>query len=467
MADSPPENDPETPEEELPWDSVKKAGTITPDFHTGFPSQRAVKLKLAATAGALVIVALSGLGILVLLSHRGKQSDERRQEKMRQGGESAPAAKFTEVDVLNDPKYEAMYVAISKGKIDRSLSLAETLEREYPGSIELAVLKATAYYRKPDWDTAREIVTGVIRKTQDHALALGLYGILVHDKGQIEESTLALAKGLSLDGSMIDGWYYQGVNYHKLGRHAEAEKAFRQALALRPTYTRASWDLALLYDAVGKPEAAEKVMEEAVKVAPGDASAHRYISMLYCRHGKYSAGEEHGRRAVDMAPFNPGNHSWLAEVFEFQSKSEEAIAAAEKAYTLARDDHRLQLQLGHLYSNAERFPESNLLLKRVVEREPENFFARLLLGRNQANLRRFAQAREHLEKAVEIEPESRHAWEILVPVYEGLNQPEKAAKTRAQLEALPLGEPAVTIERTPVPESAGLLPAKPAPQDKE
>lgn len=162
-------------------------------------------------------------------------------------------------------------------------------------------------------------------------------------EGNLEEAMKMLRDILEAGGESADVLYFIGECYLKSGRGSEAERFFRRALEINPAFLRAKEKLALILFMAGSYDEAERLLES----AQADFSdVYKMLGDIKFHRGDLESAERCYRKSLAV-------------------NAEYADAALSLALTLRKSG---------------RSAEADDLLRRLVERYPENVLARSLLG---------------------------------------------------------------------------------------
>lgn len=139
------------------------------------------------------------------------------------------------------------------------------------------------------------------------------------------------------------------------------------------------------------------------------------------------------RKAVEQSPDDAVAHQQLGRGLRDARMRDASIAAFERAYELAPDNPRIQLDLAIAYASVARLDDADEIY-RILERTPAT---RALALHNRGNLAlrksEFERAAELYRAAIEIKPDYMLAYYHLGTVLERLDQPAEAYRTYGQV----------------------------------
>jgi tetratricopeptide (TPR) repeat protein len=211
--------------------------------------------------------------------------------------------------------------------------------------------------------------------------------------------------------------------YFLLGRHLEgagkvdeAVAAFKKSIALEPKSAEPRAELAGLYARQEKVREAVDAPEDALRVAPKTQEANRIL-------GTVLAGLAEQRQAA-----RPGD-----DVSQYAKR---AIAALEIARGDGTGDLNIDLTLGRLYLDAERYADAIPLLRRIVLEQPQYAEGWLLLAEAQEGAGGADTAVETLTQLLDEQPQFFRARVQLAETYDRAHKWAQAADAWAAAQAL-------------------------------
>ncbi len=257
----------------------------------------------------------------------------------------------------------------------------------------------------------------------------------------LNQRVLALDRKLygAVHPRVADDLYNLGLIQHDLGNEAEAERYYRRALAIKQSwYGTEHPDTALIMAAVGQALVYQKRYDEAAPVL------EQALAIQERLFGKVHAQVAMGLNILGMLELRRGHLSDAEKDFLRMADINRAVYDG-RHYLVGI----AMLNLGEVYlqendsSKAERSLREALgvFTEKLPANHPNTAIARVRLGHALVQQHRYKEAESQLLAGYEVlaklpgQPPSRmqNTRKDLVSVYEGLQQPETAARYRTEL----------------------------------
>jgi cytochrome c-type biogenesis protein CcmH/NrfG len=166
-----------------------------------------------------------------------------------------------------------------------------------------------------------------------------------------------------------------------------------------------------------------------VQIDPKNAVGWDRLGVALQARGLLNSETEHSyRRAIDLDPQFAAAYAHLARMLNRTGKQADAAPLYEKATELAKDPATLNLIADSLQGE-QLWPQSEPVLKRALELDPNNLTSLLLTARYLIVYRRFQEAEPYLKSATEVASRAFLPFNLLGRVYLGLNRFSDAEAT--------------------------------------
>jgi tetratricopeptide (TPR) repeat protein len=253
-------------------------------------------------------------------------------------------------------------------------------------------------------------------------------------------------------------------------KFTDAETAYKEVLKLKPRDARAAYGLGNVYSDQQRWDDAEGAYRNSVAWAPSDADAYVALSVVLVQpsatgdnakrltdaeafarrsvqidpknavgwdrlgvalqtRGLLNSETEHSyRRAIELDPQFAVAYAHLARLLNHSGKPGEAVPLYAKATELAKDPATLNLIAESLQAE-QLWPDSEPVLKRALQLDPNNLTSLLLMGRYLIVYRRFQEAEPYLKSATEVASRAFQPFFFLGRAYLGMDRLSDAEAT--------------------------------------
>jgi len=253
-------------------------------------------------------------------------------------------------------------------------------------------------------------------------------------------------------------------------KFSDAETAYKDVLKLNPRDARAAYGLGNVYSDQQRWDDAEAAYRNSVAWAPKDADAHVALSVVLVQpslsgdnakrladaemfarrsvqidpmnavgwdrlgvalqaRGLLNSETEHSyRRAIELDPQFAVAYAHLARMLNRSNKPGEAAPLYAKAIELAKDPATLNLIADSLQGE-QLWPQSEPVIKKALELDPNNLTSLLLMGRLLIVYRRYEEAEPYLKSATEVASRAFQPFNLLGRAYLGMDRFSDAEAT--------------------------------------
>ena len=253
-------------------------------------------------------------------------------------------------------------------------------------------------------------------------------------------------------------------------KFADAETAYKEVLKLKPRDARAAYGLGNVYSDQQRWDDAEAAYRNSVAWAPADADAYVALSVVLVQpsaggdnakrladaemfarrsvqidpknavgwdrlgvalqaRGLVNSETEHSyRRAIELDPQFAVAYAHLARMLNRAGRGPESTPFYEKASELAKDPATLNLIAESLQAE-QLWQQSEPVIKRSLELDPNNPTSLLLMGRLLVVNRKYQEAEPYLKSATEVSSRAFQPFNLLGRAYLGMDRYSDAEAT--------------------------------------
>lgn len=411
----------------------------------------------------VVLLAVLATALPARVAEAARQSDP-----VQQAGELLKAGRFEEASAAydailgKDPNNAAALAGLGEsllalGRLDESLEVLERGTKAHPNHFDLHYLLGSAFYSKA-LDLAEAgrpgtVVGSILNdasnrlrraieidpKQKDAWVRLGMVQAYQNDAAAAEKS---FREAVTIDPKDVFTWWQLGETFYNAENYEAAKDAYEKAIEIDPkepayyqklgycfqflekldlaeaTYRRglaanpaaealwtSYWDL---YAGKEQFPAAIAAYKKLIEANPKLALAHVHLGHVYNLLDVDDKALEEFQKALEIEPRNAAAMLQVGKIHERREEYDKAIAAYEKALELAPGFAAANEALGNVAGQlvvAQKFPEAEKILKKLVAADPENGFLAANLGLVYRDWGKYDQALKYYEIAYKLLPE--------------------------------------------------------------
>lgn len=278
--------------------------------------------------------------------------------------------------------------------------------------------------------------TAATRATAERIEDLLDKGNEARDARKFDDAETAYKDVLKLKSRDARAAYGLGNVYSDQQRWDDAEAAYRNSVAWAPTNADAYVALSVVLvrpsasgDNAKRLADAETFARRSVQIDPKNAVGWDRLGVALQARGILNSETEHSyRRAIELDPQFAAAYAHLARMLNRSGKQGEAAPLYEKAIDLAKEPDTLNLIADSLQGE-QLWPQSEPVLKRALELDPNNPTSLLLMGRFLIVYKRFQEAEPYLKSATEIASRAFQPFNLLGRAYLGMDRFSDAEAT--------------------------------------
>jgi tetratricopeptide (TPR) repeat protein len=228
---------------------------------------------------------------------------------------------------------------------------------------------AVVRIKRGEEDEALAVVEEGLEDAPNDSYLLGLKGMLIAESNPVLAETLFVMSERA--GGMTPDFLYQlGLLMLRSSQPSRAVKPLKETLAADPSDLEVKYNYAEALARSGKTEEAESVLREMLDGDYGEKAAQRLARLIF-RRGDYAEALALFR----TLPETPENSDRVAMCLHRLSRTDEAIVI-QRAVVDARPDWPTgMINLAVMLASVGELDESERLLTRALELDPENVTA--------------------------------------------------------------------------------------------
>jgi tetratricopeptide (TPR) repeat protein len=298
------------------------------------------------------------------------------------------------------------------------LGLLEMISAPEAARSELAQAAVLA----PDYRAAVDTLRAALDLAgleEEPALRLVIVGRGLGLVGEWELAAPAFRQAVQAKETLAEAWAWLGEAKQHIGQDGLAE--LDRAMELDSSSAIVRGLFALYWARAGDHGRALAEYSAAADLEPEQPAWQISIGQAYAQLGDLSAALSAHQRASELAPEDPNVWRMLARFCAENGVfvEEVGLPAAQRAFELASGDLEVQDVLGWSYLSSGRLALAERTLLKVLERDPEHWFARVHLAMTYLAQGRAAAAQEQLRsiQAADADEEAVNAATRLLVQY--------------------------------------------------
>ncbi len=235
-----------------------------------------------------------------------------------------------------------------------------------------AVLGSCTVRRNRDYHDDLGMWKNVAEQRPDNARAHVNIGVLLEQRGHVEEAIEEYRIALAMDPDYADAHYNLGVAQLRLNRAGEAEQAFGNAIRLSPGDAPAQVNLGNVYYQRGDWDAAAKAYAEALRIAPGDQDARLGLARTLVRKSQFDEAVVEYQRVLQSNPNSAVIHLDLGNAYIRKGDFPAAVKEFREAARLDRSDIISRINLGTALNMEGKTEEAFAVFQDALRIDPNH-----------------------------------------------------------------------------------------------
>lgn len=311
-------------------------------------------------------------------------------------------------------------------------------------SVAERLSQAVELHRRARLTEARPLYEEILRREPNHADAIHLLGLLLHQQGNHSAALRHIHAALRLAPKQPMFLSNLGAVYQALGRWNDAEVALKDALQRAPDNVEAHNNLGNVLRRLGRSAEALAAYEEALRLRPDSAEAHNNQGVALCDAGRLEEARAAFERSLacerdqPQTLYNLGNVNFqlgrpreaadcYRRALAIDPRYPDAARKLEQAMTAASEPKPSTAEAGIVSErNAESLHAWGQRLRREQKRAAAEAAFRealslesgrvttwLALAGLQQEAGRVAEAHASIDRALELDPGRAESWHAL------------------------------------------------------
>ena len=243
-------------------------------------------------------------------------------------------------------------------------------------------------YHENKFVESESLCRKILNKDTNHFPSLNLIGILLIEKGKLEDARRSLAKAIKINPKYIFSHYNMGNVLKLLGNSQGAIDSYNNVINLNPKFLNAQLNLGNIFQKLGQLKLAVNCYLKVLKIDPNFTAAHINLGIIFRELGDQKKAINHCKKAILINPKLAIAYNALGIMFIELGAKQKAINHFRKAVKYDQKNLYYLYQLTnlkenildlHLKKNIHKLIESKSLSKENLA------YANLLLSKYEFN----------------------------------------------------------------------------------
>ncbi len=293
-----------------------------------------------------------------------------------------------------------------------SPAMAEEQTREilnaFPGEINALQLLGAALRAQGHHDEALTILSGVVKRAPDFALAQQEFGLTLLALGDGKKAERALVTAVKIEPKLVVAWKALGDVRAAGGDKPGSAEAYRQHLTLTAEYPELVEIGNHLF--AGRLAKAEQLCRPFLHDHPTNVSAIRMLADIGIRLDQYEDAQNLLERCLELAPdFHLARNDY-ANVLHKRQNYEASLTEIEKLLVVEPDNPNHQLLKASVLVHIGNFEPAIKVYDRVLTKYPRQPRSHLSYGHALKTVGRQDEAIEAYRTAIDLRPSLGEAY---------------------------------------------------------
>ena len=267
----------------------------------------------------------------------------------------------------------------------------------------------------------------------DDMIAIELYANILYKLEDFEGALFNFNRIIMNDPENIDAHYYSGKCLINLGDIDGANKKFKDVLKIDLYYYQAYFEIGKNYLEIENYNQSISYLKQSILLDPENDITYQYLGIAFYKTEKMINALEAFERAIELNENNHLNYYYLGIINDSILENEKAIAYYEQARELNREFADVNLKLGKLLYNNNRYKAAMEPLRDYMILEPDSTFVLPWLGDIFISEGRHKEAIDIFTRILDNQPNNIEYLDMLGDAYSILNENEKAVENFIQI----------------------------------
>jgi tetratricopeptide (TPR) repeat protein len=261
---------------------------------------------------------------------------------------------------------------------------------------------AECFMKQREWRKAEPSLDAFLRLSPQDSSGLFLKSYLLFRTSRYDQSLQLISSYLEEQPNNSDARKILGMDYYMLGKSELAELELKRAIELNANDPEAFYYLGRLYFIRDDMPAALTAFQTVIQLDSSSVRAHNHLGQAFEGLGQHVAARNAYLKAIELDQQQTVKSRWpyfnLGSLYLKQGRFQEAIDYLRQSLRHNPSWSEGKLKLAKALSTSGDLQGAQVLLREVVEAEPQNATAHYQLARLLTKIGQREQAAQHYEQ---------------------------------------------------------------------
>jgi tetratricopeptide (TPR) repeat protein len=223
--------------------------------------------------------------------------------------------------------------------------------------IEKETQSAFEYFQTGNFQAAEELLRRIL---VIHPYNPGIHnnlGLILYDKGQIEEAIKHFQRAIILEPGLADAYYNLGIGFERKGQLDKAITCYQKTIELNPSSADAYNNLGLILQEKGQLDKAITCYQKTIELNPSLADAYNNLGTALQEKGQLDEAITSYQRVLQLDPNYIVAYNNLGLALQEKGQLDEAITSYQRALQLNPNDAYTHLNMSLTFLLAGNYKE--------------------------------------------------------------------------------------------------------------
>lgn len=272
-------------------------------------------------------------------------------------------------------------------------------------SLETILVKARAAQAAGNSAAAQALYQSVLTLEPDHSEALNVVGMLLAERGAIEEGMRYLDRAIAADDRIARSYFNRGMLFERSQRYVEALEDYNQCTKRDKIFTLAYTGRGTVLTHLGRFDEALENYQRMIDMFPSYADGYFQLGNLLHHLKRHNEALQQFDFAIKMGPVKASYHYSKGTVYQALNRAAEAADCFKKAIAQQPDHAHACNDLGLVLHKLGQFDEALASYDKAIAIDPQ--FAAPLSNKGMLldHLRRYEEALACYKMAIILKPD--------------------------------------------------------------